>query len=103
MVSLATYERIAAASTLPVPHFEAGAGQVKLAAAWLIEQAGVGKGFTLGPVGISSKHTLALVNRGGATASDVLRLKELVQLRVRQRFAVELHPEPVMLGFGEDS
>jgi UDP-N-acetylmuramate dehydrogenase len=103
VVSLATYERIAAASTLPVPHFEAGAGQVKLAAAWLIEQAGVGKGFTLGPVGISSKHTLALVNRGGATASDVLRLKELVQLRVRQRFAVELHPEPVMLGFGEDS
>jgi UDP-N-acetylmuramate dehydrogenase len=99
VVSLAEYERIAAASTLAVPHFEAGAGQVKLAAAWLIEQAGVGKGFALGPAAISSKHTLALINLGGATAADILRLKELVQQRVRQRFSVELQPEPVMLGF----
>ena len=101
VVSLAEYERIAAASPDPVPHFEAGAGQVKLAAAWLIEQAGMGKGFALGPVGISSKHTLALINLGGAKAADMLRLKDLVQQRVRQRFSVELHPEPVMLGFGE--
>ena len=99
VVSLAEYERIAAASPVPVPHFEAGAGQVKLAAAWLIEQAGMSKGFALGPAGISSKHTLALVNLGGATAADILRLKELVQQRVRQRFSVELQPEPVMLGF----
>jgi len=101
VVSLAEYERIAAASSVTVPHFEAGAGQVKLAAAWLIEQAGMGKGFALGPVGISSKHTLALINLGGAKAADMLRLKDLVQQRVRQRFSVELHPEPVMLGFGE--
>ncbi len=73
VVSLAEYERIAAASAVPVPHFEASDGQVKLAAAWLIEQAGIGKGFALGPVAISSKHTLALINRGGATAADVLR------------------------------
>jgi UDP-N-acetylmuramate dehydrogenase len=99
VVSLAEYERIAAASPIPVPHFEAGTGQVKLAAAWLIEQAGIGKGFTLGPAAISSKHTLALINRGGATAADVLRLKEFVQRQVRERFAVELQPEPVMLGF----
>jgi UDP-N-acetylmuramate dehydrogenase len=103
VVSRADYERIAATSPVPVPHFEAEAGRVKLAAAWLIEQAGIGKGFALGPVAISSKHTLALVNRGGATAADVLRLKELVQQRVRQRFAVELLPEPVMLGFGTGS
>jgi UDP-N-acetylmuramate dehydrogenase len=103
VVSLADYERIAAASAVPVPHFEAGAGRVKLVAAWLIEQAGIEKGFALGTVAISSKHTLALINRGGATAADVLRLKELVQHRVRQRFAVELHPEPVMLGFGTGS
>jgi UDP-N-acetylmuramate dehydrogenase len=103
VVSLAEYERIAAASPEPVPHFEAGGGQVKLAAAWLIEQAGIGKGFALGPVAISSKHTLALINRGGATAADVLRLKELVQRRVHRRFAVELQPEPVMLGFGAGS
>ena len=99
VVSLAEYERIAAVSSVPVPHFEAGAGQVKLAAAWLIEQSGIGKGFALGPAAVSSKHTLALVNLGGATAADILRLKELVQERVRRRFAVELHPEPVMLGF----
>jgi UDP-N-acetylmuramate dehydrogenase len=99
VVSLAEYERIAAASAVPVPHFEAGNGLVKLAAAWLIEQAGIGKGFALGPASISSKHTLALINRGGATASDVLRLKDFVQHRVHRRFGVELHPEPVMLGF----
>jgi UDP-N-acetylmuramate dehydrogenase len=100
VVSLADYERIAAASVEPVPHFEAGAGRVKLVAAWMIEQAGIEKGFALGAVAISSKHTLALINRGGATAADVLRLKELVQHRVHQRFGVELQPEPVMLGFG---
>jgi UDP-N-acetylmuramate dehydrogenase len=99
IVSRVEYERIAAASSGPVPHFEASEGQVKLAAAWLIELAGIGKGFVLGPVGISTKHTLALVNRGGATAADVLLLKELVQRQVQQRFGVELRPEPVMLGF----
>jgi len=99
VVSLASYERIAAGSAVAVPRFEAGEGQVKLAAAWLIEQAGISKGFALGPVGISSKHTLALVNRGGATAADVLVLKEFVQRRVHERFGVELRPEPVMLGF----
>jgi UDP-N-acetylmuramate dehydrogenase len=99
IVSHEQYERIAAGSAVSVPHFEAGEGQVKLAAAWLIEQAGLAKGFTLGPVGISSKHTLALINRGGATAADMLLLKEFVQRRVQERFGVELRPEPVMLGF----
>jgi UDP-N-acetylmuramate dehydrogenase len=99
VVSLAEYERIAAASAVLVPHFEAAPGHVKLAAAWLIEQAGIGKGFALGPVAVSSKHTLALVNRCGAAAADVLRMKDFVQQQVRRRFAVELLPEPVMLGF----
>jgi UDP-N-acetylmuramate dehydrogenase len=99
VVTLAEYNRIAAASVLPVPHFGAGVGQVKLAAAWLIEQSGIHKGFTLGPVAISSKHTLALINRGGARAADVLLLKDFVQRRVHQRFGVQLLPEPVMLGF----
>jgi UDP-N-acetylmuramate dehydrogenase len=99
VVSLATYERIAASSAIPVPHFEASSGQVKLAAAWLIEHSGIARGFALGPVAISNKHTLALVNRGGATAADVLLLKEFVQRRVHERFGVELSPEPVMLGF----
>ena len=110
VVSLVDYDRIAAASAVPVPHFEAYPGEagpgepkpahVKLAAAWLIEQAGIARGFALGPVGISSKHTLALINRGGATAADMLRMKDFVQQQVRLRFAVELLPEPVMLGFG---
>jgi UDP-N-acetylmuramate dehydrogenase len=99
VVSLAEYARIAKASAAPVPHFAASEGYVKLAAAWLIEQAGITKGFALGPVAISNKHTLALVNRGGATAADVLLLKEFVQRRVHQRFGVELRPEPVMVGF----
>jgi UDP-N-acetylmuramate dehydrogenase len=99
VVSRAEYERIASEAATSVPHFEAGDGQVKLAAAWLIEQSGIGKGFALGAAAISGKHTLALVNRGDATASDILRLKDFVQQRVRERFAVELHPEPVMLGF----
>jgi UDP-N-acetylmuramate dehydrogenase len=99
VVSLADYERIAASSAGQVPNFAAGEGHVKLAAAWLIEHAGITKGFVLGRAAISNKHTLALVNRGGATAADLLLLKEFVQRRVYERFGVELQPEPVMLGF----
>jgi UDP-N-acetylmuramate dehydrogenase len=100
VVGLAVYKRIAANSPVPVPHFDASPGHVKLAAAWLIEQAGIVRGFALGPVAISSKHTLALINRGDATAADLLRMKDFVQQQVYRRFAVELLPEPVMLGFG---
>jgi len=99
IVSIEEFQRIDSAFNGPVPHFEATAGYVKLAAAWLIEQAGINRGFAIGPVAISSKHTLALTNRGGATASDVLVLKEFVQNQVREQFGVELSPEPVMLGF----
>lgn len=100
VVTIGMYERIAAGSAVPVPHFDAGEGKVKLAAAWLIEASGIARGFALGPVAISNKHTLALINRGGATSADVMRLKEFVQRRVHERFGVELRPEPVMLGFG---
>jgi UDP-N-acetylmuramate dehydrogenase len=99
VVSRAEYDRIVAASAQPVPHFDAGEGLVKLAAAWLIERAGISKGFAIGPVAISSKHTLALTNRGGAKAADILRLKDFVQRRVHERFGIDLRPEPVMLGF----
>jgi UDP-N-acetylmuramate dehydrogenase len=72
---------------------------VKLAAAWLIEQAGFPKGFALGRVGISSKHTLALINRSGdASCADLLRLRDLIQAAVEDRFGVHLEQEPVMLG-----
>ena len=81
------------------PKYPAGEGQVKLSAAWLVEHAGFKKGYGNGPVGISTKHTLALVNRGGATAADILALKQEVQSGVQQKFGIELIPEPVFLGF----
>jgi UDP-N-acetylmuramate dehydrogenase len=75
------------------PHFPAGE-EVKLSAAWLIEHAGFGKGFVHGNVGLSSKHTLAVINRGGGTAREVRELVSMIQERVREKFGVEIHPEP---------
>jgi UDP-N-acetylmuramate dehydrogenase len=81
-----------------IPHWPAEAGKVKLAAAWLIEQSGFKKGFALGRVGISSKHTLALINRtGDARCADLLQLRDLIVLTVEQRFGVTLEQEPVLL------
>lgn len=84
---------------LPFAMYFAGPDTVKISAAWLIEQSGLHKGFARGPMAISSKHTLALVNRGGATAADVLEMKTFVQERVRESFGIELTPEPVFVGF----
>ena len=81
------------------PRYPAEAGQVKLSAAWLVEQSGFPKGYGKGPAGISRRHTLAIVNRGGAMAADILKLKDEVKTGVRDAFGVELHPEPVMVGF----
>lgn len=74
---------------------------VKLPAAWLIEQAGFRKGFISDRVGLSSQHSLALINRGGADAASLLALAAQIQATVYQRFGVWLHPEPVLLGFGD--
>lgn len=82
-----------------MPRYPASDGKVKLSAAWLIEHAGFEKGFTLGNAGLSSKHTLAVINRGGATAKEVVALVELIQNRVREKFGIELHPEPNFIGF----
>jgi UDP-N-acetylmuramate dehydrogenase len=70
---------------------------VKLAAAWLVEQAGFSKGYGSGRVGISSRHTLALVNRGGASAAEVLALSEEIAAKVEEKFGVRLEREPVLL------
>ncbi|HET7712237.1 MAG TPA: UDP-N-acetylmuramate dehydrogenase [Thermoanaerobaculia bacterium] len=93
--------RAAAAVTgdAEMPAFPTGDGRVKLSAAWLIERAGFPKGFTMGNAGISSKHTLAVINRGGASAEEVLALVRTIQQRVREVFGVELHPEPRLVGF----
>jgi UDP-N-acetylmuramate dehydrogenase len=68
----------------------------KLSAAWLIERAGFSKGYTVGNVGISKKHALALVNRGGTTR-ELLALARTIQDRVRDKLGVELAPEPVIV------
>lgn len=82
-----------------VPHFDAGGGMAKVPAAWLIERAGFFKGFAAGNAGISSNHSLALINRGGAAAADILALKEMIVEAVRAKFGIELVPEPVFVGF----
>jgi UDP-N-acetylmuramate dehydrogenase len=84
-----------------VPRFPA-AGGVKLAAGWLIEKAGITKGFRQGPVGISSRHALALVHHGGAKTADLLALARIVRDTVAVRFGVRLVPEPVLLGASLD-
>jgi UDP-N-acetylmuramate dehydrogenase len=72
---------------------------VKLSAAWLIEHAGFQKGFVHGNVGLSSKHTLAIINRGGGTAREAMELVKMIQSRVREEFGVEIQPEPNFIGF----
>lgn len=79
-----------------LPRYPQADGRVKLAAGWLIEQAGW-KGRDLGPVGMYEKQALVLVNRGGATGADVVELMRAVQRDVREKFGVELTPEPVFL------
>ena len=78
------------------PNFMQSDGRLKLSAGWLIEKSGL-KGFRLGPVGMSERHALVLVNHGGANAGDVAALAEHVKRTVRARFGVQLHEEPVFL------
>lgn len=96
-------DRIATSSGVEPPYFAAGAaappGSLKLSAAWLIEHAGFHKGYAHGAAGLSTRHTLALVNRGGATAADILALAAQIQTAVQDRFGVTLEREPVLLGF----
>lgn len=79
-----------------MPRYSQADGRVKLAAGWLIERAGFPKGFRRGPVGLSTKHALAIVCHEGARAADVLELAELVRRGVRDRFGIELVNEPVV-------
>jgi UDP-N-acetylmuramate dehydrogenase len=99
VVDEAVLERVkAAAGGVEVPHWPAGVGMVKIPAAWLLEQAGFVKGYGDGSVGISTRHTLAVVNRGGATFADVERMEGEIVRVVKERFGVGLVREPVVLG-----
>lgn len=81
-----------------VPHYPTKNGDVKIPAAWLIEKSGFTKGYAAGNVGLSTNHTLAIINRGNATAAEIIGFVEEIQTKVRATFAVELQPEPIWLG-----
>ena len=93
-----------AASDMPAdaPQWAQPDGRVKTSAAWLIEQAGFGKGFGsevgTGAASLSTKHSLAITNRGAATADDVVQLARVVRSGVLSRFGVLLQPEPTLVG-----
>jgi UDP-N-acetylmuramate dehydrogenase len=99
VVSEEHFRRIAESSGVSVPRFPAGLGYVKVPAAWLIEQAGFKRGFTLGAAGISSRHTLALVNLGGASSLQIIELADQIKAKVEIVFDVRLEMEPVPVGF----
>jgi UDP-N-acetylmuramate dehydrogenase len=89
----------AARAAGPVPKYDAGAGLVKVPAAWLIEHAGFAKGYGApSPARVSSKHTLALVNTGNATTTDLLTLAREIVSGVYSAYGVTLTPEPILIG-----
>ncbi len=81
-----------------IPHWPAGENRIKLPAAWLLERAGFTRGYTMGPAGISTRHTLALINRGGARYADVAALRDRIVTTVQERFNITLEQEPVSVG-----
>ncbi len=100
IVDAATAERLVSRTGMPC--YPADSGHKKLSAAWLIEHSGLPKGFKMheqARVGLSTNHVLALTNRGGATAEELVELARLVMARVEATFGVQLVPEPVFIGF----
>lgn len=100
-VAQGVYDAIAGRAEGAVPNWPQADGTVKLSAAWLIEQSGFQRGETFGGVGFSTKHILALVNRGQGTAADLISLARRVQDVVWDIFAVRITPEPVFVGFSD--
>lgn len=89
----------ASAKHLQLPSYPALDAQKKVSAAWLVEHSGFSRGYGYGQVGISRKHALAIVNRGKATASEILALKDDIQQRIEDIWGIALEPEPVFVGF----
>jgi UDP-N-acetylmuramate dehydrogenase len=103
VVGVEVLERVAAAAGVAeVPHWtvdsNGGEGRVKVPAAWLLERAGFVKGYGEGAAGISTRHTLALTNRGGAKCADIERLQGEIVRGVEARFGIVLQREPVVVG-----
>jgi UDP-N-acetylmuramate dehydrogenase len=88
----------AEAKRLTIPSYPALDRSRKVSAAWLVEHSGFARGYGFGHTGISSKHALAIVNRGGASAAEILALKDQIQQRVEELWGVRLEPEPVFVG-----
>lgn len=99
VLDAAEYTRVAASAGETLPSYPAPGGHFKIPAAWLVENAGFHKGYARGHVGISRKHALAIVNRGGATAAEVIALQNEIRRAVEEKFGVALVPEPVFVGF----
>ncbi len=99
VVPTSVFERLQSSVEANVPNYPASDG-VKLAAGWLVERAGFGKGYPGdgAPARLSTKHALAVTNRGGATTADVIALARAVRDGVRTTFGIELTPEPILLG-----
>ncbi|MFY9558933.1 MAG: UDP-N-acetylmuramate dehydrogenase [Terriglobales bacterium] len=93
--------RRASAKGLKIPSYPALDAQHKVSAAWLVEHSGFAKGFTLGAAGISQKHALALINKGAASAADIVRLEKMIQQGVEEAWGIVLEQEPVLVGFGK--
>ena len=98
VLSAEGFAALSARAAAEPPGWPESDGRIKTSAAWLIERAGFARGHGNGRVGISTKHTLALVNRGGATAADLVAFARTIADGVRERFGVELVPEPVLVG-----
>jgi UDP-N-acetylmuramate dehydrogenase len=101
-VPLNVADRIQAFATnsgAPLRVYPGDNGLVKIPAAWLVEQAGFAKGYALGAAGISSRHTLALINRGEATADEILSLAHKIAGAVESKFGIRLEMEPEKIGF----
>jgi UDP-N-acetylmuramate dehydrogenase len=103
VVTTAVHGGLETALNGAVPGFRMSHDRIKLPAAWLIEQSGFPRGYQSGPVGLSTKHPLAVINRGGATARDVLRLAVEIKRRVADRFGIALVPEPAFVGFADET
>jgi UDP-N-acetylmuramate dehydrogenase len=103
IVSATDAARVASSAGDPtMPRWPEPDGRVKLSAAWLIEHAGLRRGHTEGPVGLSTRHALAIVAHDGASATDVASFARRVQQTVEAAFGIRLTPEPVFWGFSVD-
>ncbi|MFW5799776.1 MAG: UDP-N-acetylenolpyruvoylglucosamine reductase, partial [Spirochaetota bacterium] len=80
------------------PRWKIDDNHTKLSAAWLIERAGL-KGYRINDAGISEKHSLFIVNYGKAKASDIIQIMERVQKEIKEKFNIDLYPEPQLVGF----